>query len=324
MTFEKRAAPASLRALLQGSVDYAGLFPPANLTLAPVLENYAAYQRGDEAWLLAGCVIPTHRLTQVAEFLPGRFDAARPLKISALGGKSDSAAEAFEILRAGLAAVAGFCALHGDSVRIEQLELPLPPDPKPAELLAFLREAAELIASIGLPRMTTYWEIPPGADWAETLGVFAEIRSTCATSPDRAFAAKLRTGGVTASAIPSVAQVAAALVAACDAGVPAKFTAGLHHPLRHSNGEIGAPMHGFINVFAAGVLAREHGLDRTAILKILEDEAAGSFQFSDDEFAWRDLSVPTDRIASHREFVTTFGSCSFDEPVADLQALGWL
>src|SRR5262249_54512590 len=63
---------------------------------------------------------------------------------------------------------------------------------------------------------------------------------------------KLRCGGLEASTFPSVEQVSAAIAACRDASVPLKFTAGLHHPIRHFSGEVQTKMHGFINVFVAG------------------------------------------------------------------------
>ena len=69
--------------------------------------------------------------------------------------------------------------------------------------------------------------------------------------------AKIRTGGVSADAIPSAAQVAEFLAACAEAKVPFKATAGLHHPLRsvqkltYEPGSASALMHGFINVFVA-------------------------------------------------------------------------
>lgn len=323
MTTQK--PPASLRALLAGSIDYAGLFPPANLTLEPTLQNYAAYVRSHEGWMLARCVVPTHRLAPAGEFVePLGFDAAHPLAISALGGKSDSAAEAFEILRAGLAAIAGFRAAHGERVMVEQLEMPLPPDFAPAALRAFLREAAELIEALGPPTLTPFWEIPLSADWTSALAAFAEHNAAGRGSRCRPMCAKLRTGGVTASAFPTCGQVAAALLAARDADIALKFTAGLHHPLRHFNVGVGAHMHGFLNVFCAGVLSREHALDLPVVTAILEDESAAHFHFDDAQMAWRNLSVSTAQIISHRSHVTTFGSCSFDEPRDDLRALSLL
>ena len=66
---------------------------------------------------------------------------------------------------------------------------------------------------------------------------------------------KLRCGGLEAAAFPSPEQVAFTLDTCRSAGVPLKFTAGLHHPLRHLDPGLQTPMHGFVNVLAAGALA---------------------------------------------------------------------
>ena len=55
---------ASLRALLSGVVDYAGLFPPAGLPLDQAIRNYARYRQGSDAWMLGRFVIPAARLAE--------------------------------------------------------------------------------------------------------------------------------------------------------------------------------------------------------------------------------------------------------------------
>ena len=80
-------------------------------------------------------------------------------------------------------------------------------------------------------------------------------------------------------------------------------------------------MHGFLNVLGAGVLAAEHGWNAVQTAAMLEDEDAASFAFTDDAFTWREWQISTDRIRAHRQLVTSFGSCSFDEPREDLRAL---
>jgi hypothetical protein len=83
-------------------------------------------------------------------------------------------------------------------------------------------------------------------------------------------------------------------------------------------------MHGFLNVLGAGVLAAEHGWDEGQTSAMLEDENPKSFAFDDTLFAWRDWEIATDRIKARRRFVTSFGSCSFDEPREDLRVLKFL
>lgn len=318
------AVVPALRALLAGSVDYAGLFPPAGLALEPALANFAAYRADPAAWLLARFVLPTTRFREAGALVGQHFNGSRPLTVSALGEKPDSAADFFEKLRAALAEIAGFHARHGQAARVGQLEAPLPPDLSSPALRALLRQAADLLGSLAPDLLSVFWEVPLQTGSAKALGnaltVLAEHNAgTGGRVPP--MGVKLRTGGITAAAFPSTEELARALVLARDAGVPLKFTASLHHPVRHFNAGVQTHMHGFLNVFAAGVLAREHGFDAAQARAILDDESAGSFRFSDPGFAWRDLAVSAERAAEHRAFVTTFGSCSFDEPRDDLRAL---
>jgi hypothetical protein len=138
------------------------------------------------------------------------------------------------------------------------------------------------------------------------------------------FGYKLRTGGVTADAFPTSAQIACALVAAATHQLPIKFTAGLHHPIRQLRDEVKTKMHGFLNVLGAAVLAAEHQWEADQATTMLEDEDPRSFSFTDDFFAWRDWKIDTEHLQSRRKFVKSFGSCSFDKPRDDLRSLDLL
>jgi hypothetical protein len=142
--------------------------------------------------------------------------------------------------------------------------------------------------------------------------------------------AKVRTGGLTPEAIPGAEDLADFLCQASQRRLAFKATAGLHHPLRSDRPLTYAPdaprgiMHGFVNVFLAAAFAW-HRADLTTVLKILSETDAGTFQFRNDEARWRDRSLTTEQVAaSRREFAHSFGSCSFEEPIADLRELGWL
>lgn len=302
------SAPASLRALLAGSIDYAGLFPPANLPLEPALRNHASYLRDPQVWMLGAFVLPVAKLEESSACLSG-FDVEHRLHISALGGKSENAAEFLQALQAATAAIGYFNSHHGAFAGITQIELALPTNPG-----VTITEATEALGDLQVP---TFLEAP--ADEAErTIGFLAQHRSS---SGLKTFGFKLRTGGVIASAFPSAVQIARALVAAVEHRVPIKFTAGLHHPVRQFHPSVQTKMHGFLNVLGAGVLAAEHQWDLVQTAKMLEDETPESFAFDDDSFTWGDWKIATDRIAEHRQVVTSFGSCSFDEPREDLRAL---
>ena len=130
---------------------------------------------------------------------------------------------------------------------------------------------------------------------------------------------KLRTGGVEPSAFPPSEQLAFAIAACRDDHIPIKFTAGLHHPIRHFNSGVNAKMHGFINVFVAGVLASALGLDESKLLPILNEEDPKNFRFDDESLCYKELRATIDQIESARRQVISFGSCSFDEPRDDLR-----
>ena len=153
-----------------------------------------------------------------------------------------------------------------------------------AELLKAIRQR------LGHSDLKTFWEAK--ADAAER--VTELLSENNAANAGRKLGFKLRTGGVTAEAFPSSAQIAIALTAAGTRGVPIKFTAGLHHPVRLFHDSVQTKMHGFLNVLGAGVLALEHDWTQREITQMLEDEDAGSFSFTEDFFAWREWRISTE------------------------------
>jgi hypothetical protein len=301
-------AAAPLRALLERSVDYAGLFPPASLALAPALRNHASYVRTAEAWMLGTFILPIGQFDAATEGL-AQFDREHPLHVSALGKKMESAATFVEYLTSARETIASFLARHRGAAAINQLEMPLPPDID----AGVLKEARVIVDDL---KLTAFWEAPP--DEAErTIKLIAENNSASGHKSGY----KLRTGGVTADAFPSSEEIALALVAAATHHVPIKFTAGLHHPVRQFHPSVQTEMHGFLNVLGAGVLAVEHKWEVEQTAQMLDEKDPESFSFDDGLFAWREWTIGIDRIKAHRRLVTSFGSCSFDEPREDLRAL---
>jgi hypothetical protein len=298
---------ASLRALLAGSIDYAGMFPPSALDLEPALTNQAQYVRQPDSWMLNAFVLPVAQF-DAAKKLLSQFDPGHPLSVSALGPKTENATAFRAALAEITAAIRSLSAHNVDLVSINQLEMFLPADAD----MDLLNEARSLVGDL-----PAFWEAPP--ERAEkTIALLAEHNSN-ADYPT--FGYKMRTGGVTADAFPTSTQIAPALVTPTTHQVPIKFTAGLHHPLRQFRPEVQTKMHGFLNVLGAAVLAAEHRWNAGQAAAMLEDEDASSFQFNEEFFAWRDWKIEVPRLEDRRRCVTTFGSCSFDEPREDLRAL---
>jgi hypothetical protein len=119
--------------------------------------------------------------------------------------------------------------------------------------------------------------------------------------------AKVRCGG---AAIPSLPRLAEFIQACGRLDVPFKATAGLHQPLRHGD------EHGFLNLLAAAVFGDEEAA--------LEEEDPDAFALTGETFEWRDRSAGAADVARARELFVSFGSCSAQEPIDGLVALGLL
>ena len=302
--------PSSLRALLAHSIDYAGMFPPCSFDLESALRKQAQYVRSEDRWMLGTFVLPVEEFEAAKESL-SLFDPQRPLRVSALGPKTENVVAFCEALEETAASIRSFSAHNVDLVSVVQLEMFLPHDVE----LALLREARAVIGDL-----PAFWEAPPKRA-EETIALLAELNSDV---DKPTFGFKLRTGGVTADAFPTSQQIAKALVTPATHQVPIKFTAGLHHPIRRYRGEVQTKMHGFLNVLGAAMLAAEHKWEAHQTATMLEDENADSFSFDDEFFAWREWKIDIKPLKNRRKFVTSFGSCSFDEPREDLRALNFL
>ena len=124
----------------------------------------------------------------------------------------------------------------------------------------------------------------------------------------RGLRAKVRCGG---ERVPSVEELAA-FVRGCRARrLVFKATAGLHHAYPTEGGE-----HGFLNLLAAAVFGNEEEALRAP---------RGSFELDERSFRWAGREAASRQLARVRETLFhSIGSCSFFEPVGELQALGIL
>lgn len=313
----------SVLVLLSRSVDYAGMFPPASLEVKEAAARYSAMLAGPERFLLARFVCPASRLADVELLRP--TSGSPPAVLAALGAATASleelVAQALEDRRVLLPLVAG------GVLAADQYEVALPRVVIEGGVAAVAAAARAVTEALAVPRrILVALEVPvAGAPAGLVVEAIAGLAQANAASPATPVCLKVRCGGASAAAVPAVEELAGAVAAARDHGVLIKATQGLHHPFRHLDHGLGCPVHGFLNLFAAAVLARSHGLDVAGIGEVLGDEDPDAFVFTDSGFAWRDHAVSLEALAAARRFgLTSFGSCSVDEPLADLRAFGLL
>lgn len=306
---DARHPPAGVWTLLSRAIDYAGLFPPAQLDMPGAVAEYTSYLDSQDSWALGRFVVPVARLDELAA---EAADARRPVAGS-LGGRSSPHGLSVVLggdVAAGAESVRAYNTSHDTDVwwgRVEAVEL------RAATPQAII-DAMRLIPGDDLER---YVEIPITGDPT------ALVRAIGAA---QAFA-KVRTGGTTADAFPSSTDLARFLATCVADGVPFKATAGLHHPLRgeypltYEPGSLTGRMFGFLNVFLATGFLRA-GLGEGVAREMLEEEDPSSVMFDENGVAWRGHRLSASQLADSRGLaIRSFGSCSFREPVDDLTAL---
>lgn len=299
-----RTAPPveSLRTLLAGAVDYAGLFPPAKLPLEEAVAEYARIRSAPCAWMLGRFVAPLARLSELRKAVEVIHPSDKKWRITVTGDDPVQLAEAIVEFNAQQRA-------HAEPrMTVEALELRA-------------RDASEILemADKVPAQLDCFFEIPLGervadcAEAARTSGRFL----------------KARTGGLTPESIPPAAALASFIYACVKGKVRFKLTAGLHHPLRslhpldHNPESTAVLLHGFLNVFLATAFAVK-GASPAKLIVILEEQSPEALRFNATGAAWRNESIRNQELGAARRTIVSFGSCSFREPFDGLRKLGWL
>ena len=295
----------SIRILLEGAIDYAGLFPPASLDMPTAVRNYAQYLASEQAALLGRFVVPIRRLDEfeeaAAKLLP-RGNPVYPWHLSAISNGN---------LIAELEEVLDFNLFHAKNeqagaVVVDTIELKV-------ETVDHIQRAMYLI-----PRtLSTHFEIPITPDPADLLEAIGLARAR----------AKVRTGGLTENTFPALNDLARFIRLCAEARVQFKATAGMHHALRGSYPYTYAPdsetgmMNGFLNVMLAMAFAR-FDLSEIELRELLAEKSPDAFIFEDEGVQWRRHRLTLKQLELARQQIgLAFGSCSFEEPLAELRTL---
>ena len=265
--------------------------------------NYATYRNSNYAWMLGRFVVTAARL---AEF----YECARDFISRDRGSAWRVSVVVGENVYETISMVEDFNSTNGPRVICDTIEIKA--------------ETAKLIenSSNALPgNVTAFFEIPLDERFADMIATLSVTRQC----------AKMRTGGVTAETFPRSSEIVRFVRTCLAANVPFKATAGLHHPVRcfrpltYEANSLKGTMHGFLNLFLMTGFARE-GYRSSLLEDVMEEEFNEVFRFDDQTATWRDdYSLSIWQIESLRNSgIQSFGSCSFDEPIADLQKLGIL
>lgn len=271
----------TLRELSSRWLDDAALFPPGDLPLELAVPAHREHRSSWYAPLVGPFVVAPRHLSAVGTFVdrssPERLDISLvcwPDELNSLD------------VPEGLQVTAVELALTGDD----------------GDLTALIRLATSARQVLG-PQVVIYAERPWTADPVDA----------AARAAGAGVGVKLRTGGLSAEAFPSVELLARAVRACVAVGAAFKCTAGLHRGVRHTDVLTGLTHHGFLNVLLAAAAARAgEGEAELSRLLGLTDEATVA------------RLCGTSDVLEARESFRSFGTCSVTEPVEDLARFGLL
>lgn len=284
----------TLDTLMQGAIDYAGLFPPAALPLGDAVDallSYRTHQQG--TWLSGRFAVGVKTLPALVHQIQRRMPLdAFPIALIVPEGRLGSV----------LAAAAD--GIEGTPIRVEAVELGLTDEMSAKEATLFTRSV--------FADARIFIEIPFTDAGTELLQSLPAVPG--------GVCAKFRTGGLTPEQIPSSRAIAERLVTAASLRLPWKATAGLHEPFPHFDAAVGARLHGFLNLFVAACACFGGERSIPAVAALLDGLSPTDLVFSPESLVARGMHISRANLMEMRQaFALGFGSCSFIDPVEQMQ-----
>ncbi|UCF65139.1 MAG: hypothetical protein JSW33_04705 [bacterium] len=327
----------SFKAFMNGLIDYAGLFPPARLSLEEAFDRFLAYQEHPSGWILSHFICPARLLPKLITYRKILQEKEIKPFLTVLPDSDKTPGVYLRAFEKNIQKLDEFLQRMDQWVNIGAFEFRIPSeflaDKTFPPLHEFFLAIHEKIKQVGIQHPKLFFELHKSGKWLKYVDLFAkEIERFNELILDNEFSElsgiaglKLRCGGESPEIFPSGDEISVVLSACSARRIPFKATAGLHHPIRQFNLSVQHMMHGFLNVFCAAMLTFHHRLSKDQILTILNEENPGKFLFTDDHFRYGDWILTTPDIQQLRaKYIKSFGSCSFEEPREDLITLGLL
>jgi hypothetical protein len=266
-------------------IDDAALFPPGNSAMPEAVRAHLADRAGERAGVQGLFLCPASRLPELITELI-RVKPVKPLGLSLV----------VDTGLGGLPKAVSIVESRTELLALRMVEMPAPSDVDEVWLERVDEFVPEDAIRVIEPRRG-------GAEW------LSGVRRVA----DRGYWPKLRCGGASIQAFPSVDEVADFLAVVSGSGASFKATAGLHNAVRWAQEETGFTHHGFLNLLVATARSLS-GKDVRAALASHDGPALATEAAALNDEAARAV----------RGVFASYGSCSLSEPVADLAELGLL
>jgi hypothetical protein len=266
-------------------VDDAALFPPGNAAMPDAVRDHLAGRAGRRAGVIGLFLCTASRLPElITELIKAK--PASPIGLSLV----------VDTGLGGLPKAVSIVESRTELLALRMVEMPAPSDVDEVWLERVDEFVPEDAIRVIEPRRG-------GTEWLEGVRRVA----------DRGYWPKLRCGGQSNEAFPSLDHVADFLTVLTESGASFKATAGLHNAVRHTDEATGFTHHGFLNLLVATSRALTDGAVKEALAS--EDGAA---------LATEAAGLSDDAARSVRGVFASYGSCSLTDPIIDLEKLGLL
>ncbi len=321
----------SLNIFMQGLLDYAGLFPPATLSLENSLKNFAEYNHHNQKDWLGKFILPINKIDDTILLLNNQniFSTLKnKAQLSIILSNSKTLSEYKNCAQNDLLSIKKLINQFGNTIDLQSFEILPPNDIFNSEntnlLKNFLNYSTEVLFEFK-NKTDFYCELPLSEKLNDYL---TEIKKHNENINLLKISVKLRTGGVTPQQIPCPKDIAEAILLCAKHKIPLKATAGLHVPVPNENLQVGAILHGFLNIFSCMLLCYDQILSYKNIINIEEmKKIISSYSYKDFKFSETGLQIgeTKDRFISNqnmtdlrKSYIKSFGTCSFLEPIEHL------
>ncbi len=271
-------------------IDYAGFFPPSQLPIEEAFYNFLDYQQEAYNRMLSGFICPAKHLETIYDLSMQKDVSNIPVII--VGSVQDIENQI------------DWMTVHNDILSFLVFETKF--DYRQDRLTG-----VEKIINNDINFNTIFLE--PDIDLKD----LRFISFLDNLSKNNSFGLKIRCGGAMAQIVPNEELLSKLFILCAERAIPLKFTAGLHHAVRHINNYNNIE-HGFINVFLGAIAAYSGIKDEILISSIIECQNKHKFVFSDNGISFENIQIKGADIKKARERVTSFGSCNFVKPIEDL------
>lgn len=318
----------SVKAFTEKMIDYAGLFPPAKLKLEDALDKYFKYSDSEYNWILSRFICPAKLLEPLKVIVNQHSESKKKITLSLLVGNGNSIVDFKINLQNDLNNWSSFMS-DSENITAHIVEMKLPDElilsNDQNRILSEINFILESLQDKLSYQVFSFLEGTMGEKWEKNIANLIQAIKMNNEQNDNNTGFKLRTGGIEPGLFPRSEQIAFCIRECLDRAIPMKCTAGLHRALTHHDNNMNTNVYGFLNVFAAGIIAMRHNITNKDLTELLEDEDINNFVFTEDYFSWKGWETGIEDIISARKnLILSYGSCNFEEPVEELKLLNLL